>query len=385
MKRVTLYAKSSTDKTKQWSIEVKKLPDNKAEIITLHGEMGGALTEVSTIVTEGKNIGKANETTSYDQAIKEAESKIQKKRDKGYFDNESNIVAPVLPMLALKYTERSHDIIWPAYIQPKLNGMRCMAHMTPSGIEMLSRMGKPIAFSHHIKDELDRLFKYVFTLTNSESDFYLDGELFKHGMLLQDIVRATRKQSGETDRSEEAGIEYHIYDCFKLDSPGEVANWTFENRHKFIEDILVNNKPSYKHIKPVLTEFVVTPSQALTSYSTHIQNGFEGGMLRNAMSEYKMGHRSADLQKMKQFLDAEYMITGYFEGKGSEAGCVNWTCITPEGREFGVRPRGTFEERQQLWIDRDKYIGKYLTVMYQEKTKDNIPHICVGVSIRDYE
>jgi DNA ligase-1 len=72
-------------------------------------------------------------------------------------------------------------------------------------------------------------------------------------------------------------------------------------------------------------------------------------------------------------------------GDGVEKGCVVWICQTEEGKEFACRPRGTREERQQLFESGDNYIGKMLTVRYQEKTDDGLLRFPVGIAIRDYE
>ncbi len=78
-------------------------------------------------------------------------------------------------------------------------------------------------------------------------------------------------------------------------------------------------------------------------------------------------------------------MTGYKEGEGLEKGCVIWICKTPKGQEFAVRPRGTHEERAELFSDADSYVGKKLTVRYQELTTDGLPRFPVGLTFRDYE
>ena len=113
--------------------------------------------------------------------------------------------------------------------------------------------------------------------------------------------------------------------------------------------------------------------------------GYEGLMLRNKAAKYRVGVRSADLQKYKEFEDAEYRVVGFKEGDGLEKGCVVWLCETTKSQQFAVRPRGTHEERQALFLDGAKYVGKQLCVRYQELTTDGIPRFPVGISFRDYE
>ena len=64
-----------------------------------------------------------------------------------------------------------------------------------------------------------------------------------------------------------------------------------------------------------------------------------------------------------------------------------WACITPEGGTFACRPCGTREERQELFLKGANYIGKMLTVRYQELTssEQKVPRFPVGIAIRDYE
>ena len=108
-------------------------------------------------------------------------------------------------------------------------------------------------------------------------------------------------------------------------------------------------------------------------------------MVRNLTGAYAIGKRSANLQKVKTFLDGEYPIIGFTDGTGGETGCVIWECSTPDRRTFRVRPRGTQEDRKVLFRNGSNYIGQQLTVRYQELTDDGVPRFPVGIAIRNYE
>jgi DNA ligase-1 len=115
-------------------------------------------------------------------------------------------------------------------------------------------------------------------------------------------------------------------------------------------------------------------------------NGFEGTIIRNKKGVYKVGHRSADLQKYKDFFDDEYKIVGAHEGVGKAKGAVTWICVTEAGEEFDVVPKGSMEKRQEWWRDREKYFGEMLTVKYQNLTADRkVPYLPSGLAIRNYE
>lgn len=66
----TLYAKAKTGKIKQWVVSVVD-----STITVTHGQVGGKQQTQTTVITEGKNIGKSNETTPSEQAYLEAKAK----------------------------------------------------------------------------------------------------------------------------------------------------------------------------------------------------------------------------------------------------------------------------------------------------------------------
>ena len=102
MKVKELYSLSKNNKIKYWSIEVEDC-GHCSRIITHHGYKEGQLQTSIKEVSNGKNLGKANETSHYQQACLEAKSVWNKKKDKGYVEDSTGKSDIKLPMLA-------HDI-----------------------------------------------------------------------------------------------------------------------------------------------------------------------------------------------------------------------------------------------------------------------------------
>jgi len=119
-------------------------------------------------------------------------------------------------------------------------------------------------------------------------------------------------------------------------------------------------------------------------HARYVAESYEGLMLRNKTGLYK-NSRSVDLQKVKAFETEEFKIVAFKEGEGLEAGCVIWVCEAENGQQFACRPRGTREARVELYSNGNKYVGKKLTVRYQEMTDSNVPRFPVGITVRDYE
>ena len=91
------------NKTQKWSVETEN-----SKYRTIEGYIDGKFTTSDWTTCTGKNIGKSNETTPYQQAIIEAEAKVVKKLENGYFEDISQISLGksfIEPMLAHKYDD----------------------------------------------------------------------------------------------------------------------------------------------------------------------------------------------------------------------------------------------------------------------------------------
>jgi DNA ligase-1 len=363
-----LFGDSSHGKRKMWSVSVEAR-GSTGVIITTHGYEDGKKVVNERIVSVGKNIGKKNETTPLQQAQSEAESLWNKKHDSGYAEDgpksSSAAVAPVeipLPMLAHDYNKRGKDIKFPCYAQRKLDGVRCVAI---PGKGLYSRNGK--AMSPHLTHIMADVNKCSVTL---------DGELYSDELSFQEIVGLVKKATlKDGDAEKVKKIYLYVYDIVM---PG-----TNKERKAAIETLFGHTK--FHALRPLESETCANLDAVKTLHAKYVAEGYEGLILRNYDGAYNVGHRSKDLQKYKEFEDSEYAVIGFREGDGVEKGCVIWTCVTAKGQEFAVRPRGTQEERRSLYQTGAAYVGKKLTVRYQELTNDGIPRFPVGIAFRDYE
>jgi DNA ligase 1 len=363
----TLYEKSSTGKTKQWTISVQELAsikDNPQALIRVNFGLTDSenMRATDKVIAEGKNIGRSNETTPYEQALSEAESTWKKKKDKGYVESLEDLDEEVLrPMLAHSFQKRKHNIAYPAYAQPKLDGVRCLAKKVDEDtVKYYSRMGKEFTTLEHLTPLL---------LAFMQVDDVMDGEIYSHDITFQEMIRLVKKQ-----RPESVNLQYHIFDLID-------TKLTFEERYAKLKRTI----PVYNLIKLVKTKKISDEKEIKKLHDEYIKAGYEGIIVRNSKGLYKLNKRSADLQKYKEFKDEEFRITGGVRALGSENGCVIFYVKNKLGIKFAVRPRGSFEQRKKWLKDIDSIIGKYLTVRYQELTDDGLPRFPVGISIRDYE
>lgn len=376
-----LNGEAQTGKTKMWSIKVTER-GGCGVIETTHGYIDGKKQVNEKVISEGKNIGKKNETTPLQQAINEARSAWVKKKESGYSavgvedmevdDNESvesgagrgkGITEDVpLPMLAHDYNKRGKSIQFPCYVQRKYDGTRCVGM---PGRGLFSRNRKAYPHLKHIIDEINKLPPTII----------LDGELYSDTLNFQEIVGLVKRETlKKGDDEKQLQIKFHVYDI--------INDMPYEQRYANLQ--LLFNKYKFKYLEPVKTNICESEEKMKELHAQYVAEGYEGIMLRNKSGAYKNA-RSADLQKYKEFFDDEYEVVDYKEGEGQEEGCVLWVCKTPEGKIFNCRPRGSREDRIELYRNGENYIGKKLTVRFQELTVDKVPRFPVGIAFRDYE
>jgi ATP-dependent DNA ligase len=363
----TVYKKTSTGKIQQWRAWVETTNDGfllKVE----SGQTDGKLTETAgQVINEGKQKRSARE-----QAIFEATSKLSKKRDEAYFDTieAAETQVKLLPMLAHSFAKRGHNITYPAIVQRKFDGVRCLAVLNSDGtVKLMSRKGKEFPHLDHIRSDV--------AANNSNESLVIDGELYSDTLTFQELVglvrRVTLKEGNEAQMLE---VSLRVYDCIDLNNEPD-----FLARYRTITGITTGAR----FLSLVENISVSTEREIHEAQARFVEEGYEGAMVRNHLGSYAIGKRSANLQKVKTFLDDEFEIVGFTQGTGGETGCVIWVCTTQSGKHFSVRPRGTREERMEYFQNGDDYIGQWLTVRYQELTDDGIPRFPVGISIRDYE
>jgi len=439
-----LYAIDKNGKIKVWTAAVLQPTDKNAVAAgyatsrITHGYIDGKQQVAYRDYNVGKNIGRANETTPLEQCISETRRKWTDKKEKeahtetkpadygeGYGDisggwcdagagaggggdddddddGGGDAAGPFLPMLAQTFnpadaataatataSKKKKVITFPCFVQPKLDGLRCVSYATrtandaATAVCLQSRTGAFFTGLPHIAAALR---PYL----SQHPSVVIDGELYTDQMPFEELAGVIKKKKiTDSDVARLKKVKYHVYDIYdhaRQDMPysermgllasavrrcGCVANDTFSAGVAAAEVVLVR------------TEKVAALSDFRRLFAEFVEAGYEGIMLRNAAGVYRANYRSNDLQKYKEFMEEEYRIIDFKEGEGRDAGAVIWVCETAEGKDFTARPRGTMQQRREWFNDGAKYIGKNLTVVYQELTEEGKPRFPVGKSLRD--
>jgi DNA ligase-1 len=357
----TLYTKTAAGKIVTWQCSVEG-----NHVVVVWGEEGGA-QQTARFECKPKNAGRSNETTAEQQARAEAAAKWTKQIKRKYAQNKSDLDSvKVKPMLAKEYHDQSARVQWPVMTQVKLDGLRCLAYFRDGKVVLQSRGGEFF--------DIPRIAEHIQTTWKRE-DYVLDGELYSHGMPLQNIVSAVRV----FDPDKTPRIEYVVYDCFNPCRPDEPFSSRIGRVKYKLYDFRLAKNPNISKLESRVCQSQKELDSMLTASESH---GFEGVMVRDPDSSYRAGYRSPGLLKLKSFSEDEYKIVGYSRGKGKMADCVIFECVTADGGTFNVVPTGTMSERREMLRNAKSHVGKWLTVRYWGTTNDHKPKFPQGVLIR---
>ena len=365
-----LYHKGSNGSIRHWQVWSEG-PD----ILTEHGQKDGK-PQISRKTATAKNIGKANATTPEIQARIEVEAmykhKLTRKYSLSIVECEERLM---LPMLAHSFEKRKKKLAYPAFIQPKFDGVRCLAHVIGQAdgknvVQLLTRGGKQWDIPH-LALELAHIMP---------EGMVLDGEIYIHGKTFQEISKLVKKR-----RPESSDLEYHIYDVPMYESTDDEAD-DEHPFHKRLEALVEVHKAikatKTTHLVMCPTSVVMNEADVYEIQSELMSVGFEGAIVRSQDGLYRFGYRSPDLLKVKTFLDDEYEVVGFHPGIGKFETCVIWECVTKDGQAFNCVPKGTFDERQEFLANGHTYVGELLKVKFFELTDDGIPRFPVGIGFR---
>lgn len=355
-----IYKKDSKGKLRSLEIFAEK-----DQVVQRSGLFDGKRSETRSSCI-GKNIGRSNETSPEEQALSEAEAKIKKKLEKEYFTTKEEAEGSevLLPMLAKDYKKEFHKIDWSkdVFMQPKLDGMRCLATISQDKtVTLISREGKNIQEEYGTVGHIENILGFYPDLKGKT----VDGELYVHGKSFQEVMKLIKK-----DRGNSQDIEFHIYDIIE-DKP-------FRDRFGFITEVFFNCQHILHKVKTI---WPVTKDMVKSYHEKFLAEGYEGSIIRHGDDGYKVKGRSSSLLKYKDFIDEAFEIIDVVPSeKSPEQGIFE--CKTKEGQIFRCGMKFSHEEREDILLNKTNYIGKMAEIRFFEWTDGGLPRFPQAVGVR---
>jgi ATP-dependent DNA ligase len=349
----TLFYQGSKGAIRVWSI----FPNEKG-YITESGQHDGVMQQTQHNVEAGL-AGRTREQ----QIQLYIKSHIKKKIDAGFVhdiehaknNRPTNALGYKNPMLAKKYKDyHPDDIDWSrTFVQRKYNGHRCL--INTETMQAYSRRGNLIKTIHEIMEEVAECGARGHTL---------DGELYLHGVRLQTIGSYVKKRQEMT-----AQLVYIVYDVI-MDEP-------FIERLRFLQSLKYGTR-----IAPAQTSMCMGQYDPIPLMDSFINEGYEGAIIRINDFPYEDGKRSHSVIKVKKKHEREFVVLDILR---SVDGWARLVCQVKKGSDktFNCSAPGTIEEKTEILENKEQYIGRKVTVEFEDWSKDGIPTQPVAKQFRE--
>ena len=283
------------------------------------------------------------------------------------------------PMLAYPVSKKPIDYSKPTFIQPKLDGVRCVIQAELIKIIHEDYVVLVTAYSRTGKEwkNIDHILRELIPFFAEHPNVILDGELYNHDLKndfekIISLVRKTKPTDKHRLESKEM-VQFHCYDTIMEHMP-------FEARNEFIrKNVLFSRCIKYVKTSPCSSEVF-----AKQLHKVNLYEGYEGSIVRTN-DVYKCG-RSWSLRKFKDFRDTEAKLISWVEGKGKRVGTIGkFMAVDADGNEFGMPVMDKFDYLQENFEEMKNWVGKTATFTYFERTNKGSYRHPLFKAIRDYE
>ena len=410
-------------------------PGAFARIVRDVRQVGGKLHAATpTVVSAGKNLGRANETNALTQALREALGEFNKQRRRGLAagapaeapTGTAPAEAPTgtAPAEAPPYDPRPPpqlikpiadapltpaDFAAGVTVQPKLNGVHFVVYKTADGrVTRYSRTGAEYPGQDAIAAEMKELianFARACPRFAAAGPPYFAGELYRHGESLNQI-------SGQARRRDAAGdpeLDFNIFDLFFPADKAAGRDMASRDRQAAIDEFFAAADAAgvaHRHVRRVRNYPAANQAAVDALAAQFIAEKNEGAVARRDAAGYRYSYsnyHSSNAVKIKPTFDAEFPVVGYTQGRGKDAGAVVWICGVPAAEQgaphrFNVVPKNmTYATRRAVFrclgetvagqtrFARD-VLGRPLTVEFKERApKTSIPLQAKALAFRTYE
>jgi ATP-dependent DNA ligase len=252
------------------------------------------------------------------------------------------------------------------FVSRKLDGVRCICFVHGDDVRFFSRNGKEFLTLGKVADEIRRL---------GITDLVLDGELCLMNEDGSDDFQGILKQIQRKDHTIE-NPRYQIFDILQAgEFAGDDESPLFSTRIDCRERWLGDLKSST--VLEILPQVRIKDEDALEELKAQSKDSNWEGLIARKDTLYTSG-RSKHMLKIKEFFDAEYVVTGMIlgpqrvivNGKEVEEEMLSAVTIDHKGSQVQVGSGFTIDQRRHYYRNTGELMEATITVQYFEETTD---------------
>jgi DNA ligase 1 len=241
------------------------------------------------------------------------------------------------------------NVNYPIRVEPKLDGLRCIAVKHEGTVTMFTRSG----------NVLETLPKIKLALEKAQWDeFVLDGEIMGESWNESASIVMSHKK-GKDDSS----MIFHVFDAMPfIDWQDQVSELTLTNRVALVGELVT--KCDNPVVKQVPGRLVKNQEELLGMYASETSAGFEGVMLKDLDALY-LFKRSSNIKKLKPTMTFEGVVIGHYEGNRGTKREGLWGGFEVKlPNNIVTRVGGGFTDKlkSEINLDPDVWIGRVVEV-----------------------
>jgi len=285
----------------------------------------------------------------------------------------NKVVPGTIPIFAcqLAHDSANHEkkLVGKKQIEVKLDGVRVLVAVKPTGVTMFSRNGKQFHNFGHIEREIEEVLKDY----PAPYPIMLDGEVMSSNF--QDLM----KQVHRKDNVAADDAVLHLFDMIPM---GNFKNGKYDKpqheRSQMVKAWVEQHSSVLKHVQALEWEDVDldTPegqSRFVELNKAAVDGGYEGVMIKDVDAPYECKRSHAWL-KAKPFIEVSLEIKDVEEGTGRNEGRLGaFVCEgVDDGKHIRVNVGSGFTDsnRDDFWNDRDKLCGQVVEVRADAVTQN---------------
>lgn len=252
------------------------------------------------------------------------------------------------------------------YISRKLDGVRCICMVHGDSVRFFSRNGKEFHTLGKVAEEIRRL---------GITDVVFDGEICLMNEDGSDDFQGILKQIQRKDHTIE-NPKYWIFDIL------EHAEFS-EEKESDLFSMRIEWRPSQfndfhgSEILEVLPQIKIIDEDSFDEMKNISKDSNWEGLIARRDAPYSSG-RSKNMLKIKEFFDAEYVVTGAIigpqrvivNGKEVEEMMLSAVTINHKGSQVQVGSGFTLDQRRHYYQNGGEIMEATITVQYFEETVD---------------
>jgi DNA ligase 1 len=293
----------------------------------------------------------------------------------GVAEGTINIVYPgLLPSFVLQKADKYEGEMYEGGLlsQPKLNGFRCLLVPIKGTLEVLSSNGRPLYNAGHIVDSVSTILKRQGVF----GKYVPDGELMSRDW----NSTASGARSSKT-KVIDADSKFNMFDLIPIDEylSQRFVTPQMDRLDNLLEIFapkslprLIDDRFCLEHDPLTIVRGLIVHSaaEALERAKFHLSLGYEGSVVKSPMAPYANA-RGVYWKKIKFTETIDAAIVDVQEGQGRLKGSLGAFVIQlPSGQICNVGGGFSDQQRSTYWGSRDKLVGTFVEVKFQERTKD---------------